>query len=257
MIEEYKNLSVREQLLLLMAVGVILFVILKIDILKNANINSLIKLIGGGTLILMFTLPLVKIIVKFRICIVRFSGKYNFINYLTLFRYWVIRLHNDRKIKIRIFKLQEEKGITLGRYLHKWFRNCEIEYYVNIERTNAKFTKLANVNNEYDYKKGNNKVVAFLNTFVDDNLRLLESRGSCHKFISKKNMYLNIEKLNELNKIVSEYEEITFFCSGRVYLYVQLGKYIQMLEDNKRTKKVTVLIYDKSTGDYKEKNEFG
>lgn len=256
MIEEYKVLSVREQFLFLVVMVIIISTIIKSDILENETINSIAVLIGSGTILVLFTSPLIKIITKFRYCKLRFGGKLYFLNYLNLIRYWFIRLNKERRVEIQILKLSEEKSISLGKKLHKWFKNCEIEYYVNSERSNAKFSKLSDAKHGYDYETGNNNIIALLNTFIDSNVELLKSHGNVHKFISKEDNFLNIEKLVELNKIVSQEEEVVFLCSGRVYLNVQLGKYIQMLKENKRTKKASVLIYVKCTGEYEVKNVY-
>lgn len=256
MIEEYKELSVREQSLFLSVMIIIISAIIKSGILENETINSIAVLIGSGTILVLFTSPLIKIITKFRYCKLRFGENLYILNYLNLMRYWFIRLNKERRVEIQILKLSEEKSISLGKKLHKWFKNCEIEYYVNCERSNAKFSKLADAEQGYSYENGENNVIALLNTFIDDNVELLKSRGNVHNFIAKEDNFLNIEKLSELNNIISKQEDIIFLCSGRVYLNVQLGKYIQMLKENKRRREVSVLIYDKETGVYKEENAY-
>lgn len=254
MIEEYKKLSVREQLLFLSVMVIIGYLIIKLDIIENKTINGVATLIGSGTVLVLLTSPVIKIIIKFRCCRLRFGGKLYFINYLNLICFWLVRLNKERKIEIHIFKLQEDKSRSLGKILHKGFKNCKVEYYVNTERSNAYFSKLAEENQEYSYEMGGNNVIAILNTYIDDNVEILKPYGNVHKFIAKEENFLNIDKLNELNKIVSKEKEIIFLCSGRVYLNVQLGKYIEMLKKNKRTDKVIVLDYNKKLGNYEEKD---
>lgn len=250
MIDEYKKLQIREQILLCAIIAFILYIAVEANIIEDDTVNDFAKIFGTGTIIILFASPLTKLIIKLRECKLKYYGRFYWVNYMLLFFYKLNVLNSRKKIIISIFKLEEKKAIYLGMVLHRYFNNYKIEYLINEERSNCAFLELNELKNEYNYVSANSNIIAFLNTYIDDNKEKLMEKP--HMFISKNKSFLNIDKITEINNIVSTHEELVFLCSGRVYLNVQLGKYIQMLIKNKRTKKVSVLIFNKIEGGYNE-----